>query len=141
MNASIWTVSNIPTQKGKTILVTGANVGLGYESVRALARKQALVIMACRNIEKGEKAREAILAEIPNANLDLRYVDLADFSNVEEFSQGILADYPKLDVLLNNAGLNFFRRHENKDGFELTLATNHLGHFALTRHLFPLLKK
>lgn len=141
MNDSIWTVLDVPSQMGKTILVTGANVGLGYESVRALARKEAHVIMACRNLEKGELAREAILAESPNAKLDLRYCDLADFSSVEKFSQGIIADYPKLDVLLNNAGLNFFRRHENKDGFELTFATNHLGHFALTRHLFPLLKK
>ncbi len=141
MNDKIWTVLDVPSQRGKIILVTGANVGLGFESVRALVRKDAHIIMACRNLEKGELAREAILEETPDAKLDLRYIDLSDFSSVEEFSQGIIVEYPKLDVLLNNAGLNFFRRHENQDGFELTLATNHLGHFALTRYLFPLLKK
>lgn len=141
MSASSWTVYDLESQKGKTFIVTGANVGLGFESVRALARKEAHVIMACRNMEKGEQARQAILEEIPAAKLDVRHCDLSDLDSVQAFSKEVIAHYPKLDVLLNNAGLNFFMRHENQAGYELTFATNHLGHFALTTYLFPLLKK
>jgi len=135
-----WTVADIPSQKGKNILVTGANAGLGLASAHILAGKGANVIMACRYMPKAEEARESILAEFPDASLDIVHLDLADLSSVSAAAAKINEKYSQLHVLMNNAGMNTFRRRETTDGFELTLATNHLGHFALTAQLFDLLK-
>ncbi len=96
--------------------------------------------MACRNLERGEQAQQSILAELPSAQLDLRQCDLADIPALKHFAEGVQKDYPRLDILLNNAGMNLLRRFENSAGYEMTFATNYLGPFALTRFLFPLLK-
>ena len=138
---SNWSVNDIPSQKEKNIIITGANAGLGLASARALAGKGAHVIMACRFMPKAEAARDLILAETPDASLNLIHLDLADLNSVRAFAVEINKKYSQLHVLMNNAGLNSFRRWETKDGFEQTFAVNHLGHFALTAQLFELLSK
>jgi NAD(P)-dependent dehydrogenase (short-subunit alcohol dehydrogenase family) len=137
---SPWSFADIPPQKGKNFLITGANAGLGLASARILAGKGAHIIMACRYMPKAEEARDLILAETPNASLDLIHLDLADLSSVRATAAEVNEKYSQLNVLMNNAGMNNFRRRESKDGFEQTFATNHLGHFAFTALLFDLLK-
>jgi NAD(P)-dependent dehydrogenase (short-subunit alcohol dehydrogenase family) len=136
---SPWTAADIASQAGKTFLITGANSGLGFASSRALARAGARVIMACRSLERGEAARSAIINEFPKAQLHLQHLDLASLASISAFASAIRKEYDQLHVLINNAGLNRFRRYETADGFEQTFGVNHLGHFALTARLFPLL--
>jgi len=135
-----WTLADMPDLSGKTILVTGANSGLGLESAKAFASKGAEVIMACRNTSKGEVARESILKENPSAKLDVVYLDLMDLNSIKETAQKVKSQYKKLDVLLNNAGIMTTPFFLTKDGYEAQFATNHLGHFALTSQLFDLIK-
>lgn len=137
---SKWTHNNIPDQHGKIIIVTGANSGLGYESTLALARKGATVIMASRNLEKAAQAADQIRTLIDSAELDVIQLDLADLSSIHNFVEAFGAKYDQLDVLLNNAGMMATPYTETTDGFELQLGINHLGHFALTGLLLPLLK-
>lgn len=129
---SKWTTSNIPDQTGRIAIVTGANSGLGLVTARELARRGALVVMAIRNTNKGEAARNEILAEVPNANLRLMTLDLADLASVRSFAEAFKAEYDHLDLLINNAGVMAIPRRETADGFEMQFGTNHLGHFALT---------
>ncbi|HEV2780608.1 MAG TPA: oxidoreductase [Actinophytocola sp.] len=123
-----WTASDIPGQKGRTFIVTGANSGIGYETTRALAAHGAEVIMAVRNEAKGTAALEKISAEHPDADLRLRHLDLADLDSVHRFAAAV----QKVDVLINNAGVMMPPRTLTKAGHELQFAVNHLGHFALT---------
>lgn len=135
-----WTANNIPDQTGKTAVVTGANSGLGYETVRGLARKNANIIMASRNPEKGQAALNAIQAEFPQASLELMSLDLSDLSSVHAFAQAYTQKHDKLDMLINNAGVMALPYQKTSDGFEMQFGTNHLGHFALTGLLLePLL--
>jgi len=136
-----WGESNIPAQAGRVVLVTGANNGLGYEASRMLAGKGARVVMACRNSGLGAKARGEILALHPNAAIDLLTLDLADLDSVAAVPGALKGlGIERLDVLLNNAGVMMpGKRLTTKQGFELQFGTNHLGHFALTRDLFPML--
>lgn len=137
-----WNTANIPSQKGKVFLITGANSGLGLGTTKALVKKGALVVMAVRNIEKGTKAFNEILHETPNANLDMLQVDLSDLDSVKQFAGKIKSKYDKLDVLINNAGVMMpVQRFESKQGFEGQFGTNHLGHFVLTNELFDLIEK
>ena len=129
--AEHWTAEQIPDQSGRKVIVTGANSGLGLATSAALARHGAHVVMACRDLAKGERARQQILAQAPDARVDLAALDLADLSSIAAFAAGEQAEGP-LDVLINNAGLMAPPRGETKDGFEMQLGTNHLGHFALT---------
>jgi NAD(P)-dependent dehydrogenase (short-subunit alcohol dehydrogenase family) len=124
------TAHHIPDQHGRIALVTGANSGIGLEAARELARAGARVIMACRDTAKGTIAAETIRATAPNAELDVQQLDLASLESVRAFA----ARYPhdRLDLLINNAGVMAPPRIATKDGFELQLGTNHLGHFALT---------
>jgi len=135
-----WTFDNIPDLQEKTIIVTGGNSGLGYESVKAFALKGASVVLACRNLEKGEKAKEEILKEKPSGEILVRQLDLASLASVEVFANQFLEEHKRLDVLLNNAGIMATPNFKTVDGFEAQLGTNHLGHFALTGHLLPRLK-
>ncbi len=139
-NSYPWSIDKIPSQQGKTILITGANAGLGLASAQVLAEKGAHIILACRYLPKAEEARDSILAEFPEASLDILQLDLADLESVKTFAEQVKAKYGQLHVLMNNAGLNSFRRWETPQGYEQTFAINHLGHFALTAHLFGLLK-
>ncbi|GMQ84549.1 MAG: oxidoreductase [Acidimicrobiia bacterium] len=134
-----WTEADIPDQTGHIAVVTGANGGLGYETTRALAAKGATVVMASRNQEKAKGAEKTILEHSPQADLDLRALDLASLASVQAFSQGVLSDYDSIDLLINNAGVMATAQMETADGFELQFGTNHLGHFALTAHLMPAL--
>lgn len=136
-----WTFENIPNLADKTFIVTGANSGLGYWNSLYLAKKEAQVIMACRNLTKGENARAEILKEIPSGNLQLMTLDLSDLSSIKEFAQNFQNKLESLDGLINNAGVMALPYCQTKDGFEMQLGTNHLGHFALTGQLLPVLLK
>jgi len=129
----------MPSLDGTTVVVTGANSGIGYESTRAFAAKGATVVMACRSTERGERAAAEISAQVPDADLDVRECDLADLSSVASFADAFTSDYDDLDVLCNNAGVMALPRGETADGFEQQFGINHLGHFALTGHLLETL--
>jgi NAD(P)-dependent dehydrogenase (short-subunit alcohol dehydrogenase family) len=124
----------------KRILITGANAGLGFEAAHALATLGAHVIMACRNPARAEAARDRILAYAPNASLELVALDLASLASVREAADHVKASHDHLDLLLNNAGLMASDPKLTVDGFEMQVGVNHLGHFALTAHLMPLLE-
>jgi NAD(P)-dependent dehydrogenase (short-subunit alcohol dehydrogenase family) len=128
----------VPDQTGRTFIVTGANSGTGKEATKRLAGAGAKVIMAVRNLAKGEDARREILTEVPNADLELRHIDLADLASVREFADGIVKDKIPVDVLVNNAGVMVPpKRETTADGFELQFGSNFLGPFALTMQLLP----
>ncbi|MCF3119657.1 SDR family NAD(P)-dependent oxidoreductase [Streptomyces arenae] len=127
-----WTTDHIPDQTGRVFVVTGANSGLGLATTRELARKGGLVILAVRSEEKGRRAVEIITAQQPDARLEVRRLDLADLDSVRAFADRLRADHPRLDVLVNNAGVMAPPRSLSAQGHELQFAANHLGHFALT---------
>lgn len=139
--ATEWNVEDMPDQSGKVVIVTGANSGLGYESSLALGRKGAKVIMACRNTSKGEAARDALLEEAPEADLELMTLDLSSLDSVQAFAEAYQANHEQLDLLINNAGVMAPPYQTTADGFEMQIGTNHLGHFALTGRLLDLLLK
>lgn len=134
-----WTAADIPDQSGRVAVVTGANSGLGLETARELARKGAHVVMAARNLEKAAAAEQDILAGIPEASLEVRHLDLGSLDSVKTFATEVVNAHERIDILVNNAGVMGTPRHETADGFELQFGTNHLGHFALTAHLMPVL--
>ncbi len=134
-----WNESHIPDQSGRVAVVTGGNGGLGFETTRALAAKGARVILAARNQDKAERARAEISRSRPDADLDVRQLDLASLDSVETFANSVLDDYDRLDLLLNNAGVMALPERKTEDGFEMQFGTNHLGHYALTARLLPLL--
>jgi NAD(P)-dependent dehydrogenase (short-subunit alcohol dehydrogenase family) len=130
----------VPSQRDRLIVVTGANSGTGKEIARRLALAGAEVIMAVRSVEKGEAARRELLAAQPDARLSVRHLDLADLASVQRFAETLLAEGRPLDALVNNAGVMMPpKRFETVDGFELQMGTNFLGPFALTVRLLPLL--
>ena len=127
-------------QSGKVAIVTGAGSGLGFETVRALAGKNAKVVMAVRNTAKGREAAARIKKECPKAGVDVMELDLADLSSVRKFVQDFTRRFSRLDLLINNAGVMVPPYGKTVDGFELQFGTNHLGHFALTILLIDMLK-
>lgn len=130
-----WTAADIPSLSGRTAVVTGANSGLGLETARELARHGATVVLACRNQEKGARAVEVLEADMPDAQLELASLDLADLSSVAAFAKSL--DGRTLDILVNNAGLMAVPYARTSDDFEIQVGVNHLGHFALTAQLLP----
>ena len=133
---SQWTAEDIPNLAGKIVIVTGANSGIGYEMVRALSRKGATVILACRNKEKGEAAIQQIGQECSVAQAKLIQLDLSSLASVRGFAEEFIHHYNRLDILINNAGIMRSPFVKTVDGFELQFGTNHLGHFALSGLLF-----
>ncbi|MEJ5975427.1 oxidoreductase [Novosphingobium sp. PS1R-30] len=131
-----FTAADVPDQTGRTIIVTGANTGLGYEAARVLAAKGARVLLACRDQAKAEAAMAQIRAEAPAADLAFLPLDQADLASVRRAAD-LAAQEPRIDVLLNNAGVMFPPLTRTKDGFELQFGVNHLGTFALTGLLLP----
>ena len=124
---------------GRTVLVTGASVGLGEETTRALAAHGARVAMAVRDAARGEAAVERIRSTVPDAQLEVRELDLASLASVRAFASSFLSDHDRLDVLIDNAGVMACPQAATSDGFELQFGTNHLGHFLLTTLLLPAL--
>lgn len=135
-----FTSRDVPDQAGRRIIITGANSGTGLEATKVLAAKGAEVVMAVRNAAKGDAARAAVLRAAPTSNVRVEILDLASQGSVAAFAERRLAEGLAVDVLINNAGVMALpERQESADGHELQLATNFLGHFALTARLLPLL--
>ena len=126
--ASGWTAADLPSFAGRTAIVTGANSGLGLVTARELARVGAHVILACRNVDKGEAAAAGMTGDV-----QVRRLDLQDLASVRDFADSVAA----VDVLINNAGIMAVPYALTGDGFESQIGTNHLGHFALTNLLLP----
>ncbi len=139
--AEIWTFDDIPDLTDKVIIVTGANSGIGYEAAREFARKGAQTILACRNMDKAQMALAEIRTEQPDARVEIMQLDLASQASVHQFADAFKANYDRLDVLVNNAGIMAVPYATTEDGFESQFGTNHLGHFALTGLLIDLLLK
>lgn len=129
-----WTGADIPDLSGRVALVTGANAGLGLEIARAIAAHGARVLLACRNVEKAEAARAGLVGDTAVVPLDL-----ASLASVRRLGDDVLGSEERLDLLVNNAGLMAVDRGRTEDGFEMQFGVNHLGHFALTAGLLPLL--
>lgn len=136
-----WNYNSIQSLKDKVIVVTGGNSGLGFESVKYFAKNDATVIMAARSIERATAARDSILEECPNCSIDIKHLDLADLSSVDDFVKEMKSSYDKIDILLNNAGIMVVPYGLTEDGFEKQFGVNHLGHFALTAKLFDMVSK
>ncbi|HMC38891.1 MAG TPA: oxidoreductase [Acidimicrobiales bacterium] len=131
---SRWDAQDIPDLTGRTAVVTGANSGLGLETARLLAGAGARVLMACRNVAKAEAAREQV-----GAGAEIVALDLSSLKSVAAAAEEVKGRTPRLDILVNNAGLMAVDRAVTEDGFEMQFGVNHLGHFAFTAHLAPLL--
>lgn len=140
-NPPTWNLDAVLPQPGKVAIVTGANSGIGYEVALQLAKKEIEVVMACRNFKKAVQARDKILRRNRGAKLEILDLDLADLGSVRMFAQRIHSKKEKIDLLINNAGIMMTPYGTSGDGFELQLATNYLGHYALTGLLLPLLVK
>lgn len=136
----MWTKENIPDQTGKTILITGANTGLGFETALALYKAGAKVILACRNLKNAEDTLIKLQKLNGKGTLEIGVLDLSDLSSVKQFSEEFLQKHKQLHVLINNAGVAMPPASKTKEGYELQFGVNFLGHFALTGRLYPLLK-
>lgn len=134
-------VATVPDLSGKLVVITGANSGLGFGLARRLSAAGADVVMAIRNRAKGEAAIEEIRASVPDAKLSIKPLDLASLASVAALGEQLNAEGRPIDILINNAGvMTPPERDTTADGFELQFGSNHLGHFALTAHLLPLLR-
>ena len=134
-----WTAVDIPDQTGRVAVVTGANSGLGLEVATRLAEHGATVVLACRNPEKAEAALGSIRAAVPGAAVEAANLDLASMASIASFAAELATRHHRLDLLVNNAGLMAVDRSTTADGFETQFGVNHLGPFALTQRLLPLL--
>jgi NAD(P)-dependent dehydrogenase (short-subunit alcohol dehydrogenase family) len=137
--ASKWTSADIPDQAGRTVLITGANSGLGLRSAEALAGKGARVLMGCRNEAKAKAALDEVRAVATGPEPEVVRMDLADLASVRAAAEQVGGSVERLDVLMNNAGVMAVPLAQTADGFEMQFGTNHLGHFALTGLLLPVL--
>ena len=136
-----WTLKQAPTQSGRIAVITGANIGLGFETALALAGKGCAVVLACRNTAKAEAAQAAILAQHPKARVESMALDLGSLKSVRSFAAAYKKRHATLDLLINTAGIMMPPFSLSEDGFESQLAANYLGHFALTGLLLPRIVK
>jgi NAD(P)-dependent dehydrogenase (short-subunit alcohol dehydrogenase family) len=127
-----WTTADMPDQRGRVAVITGANSGLGLATAAALAAKGAHVVMAIRNLDKGKQAAAEITTLTPRADIALQRLDLSSLDSIHTAATDLRAAYERIDLLINNAGVMMTPRQTTADGFELQFGTNHLGHFALT---------
>ena len=135
-----WGLGDLPDLSGKTALITGGNIGLGFKSSLELARASAHVIIACRSQEKGADAIGRICSEVPSASLSHVALDLTSGTSIHACAEAVKQSHDRLDILMNNAGVvNLETLQHTETGHEMQMATNHFGHFALTGHLFSLL--
>ncbi|MEQ1902508.1 MAG: oxidoreductase, partial [Devosia sp.] len=136
-----FTLKDIPDQTGKLAVITGATGGLGYETALALAGANANVVLTGRNEQRGTDALARIRAAFPRANVSYETLDVASLKSIADFARRFSAAHKSLDILVNNAGVMMLpKRMTTEDGFERQFGTNHLGHFALTEQLLPLLR-
>jgi NAD(P)-dependent dehydrogenase (short-subunit alcohol dehydrogenase family) len=135
-----WSEDDIPDLGRRVAVVTGANSGIGFETARALAAKGARVILGCRSRTKGPQAVARIRNAVPDADLHFTSLDLASLAAVAMFAKEVAVEVDRIDILVNNAGVMMPPLDYTRDHFELQLGINHLGHFALTAHLLPLLR-
>jgi NAD(P)-dependent dehydrogenase (short-subunit alcohol dehydrogenase family) len=131
MNAK-WASGDVPGQHGRLAVVTGANTGLGFETAQVLAARGASVVLAVRDTEKGKRAAARIAGTAPGADVMVSPLDLASLDSIRAAADQLRARHPRIDLLINNAGVLFTPKQTTGDGFELQFGTNHLGHFALT---------
>lgn len=124
-----WSAADVPDQSGRVVVVTGANTGIGYHTAAVFADRGAHVVLAVRNLEKGNAARARIMAARPGAHVTLQQLDLCSLDSVRAAADALRTAYPRIDVLINNAGVMWTPKQVTKDGFELQFGTNHLGHF------------
>jgi NAD(P)-dependent dehydrogenase (short-subunit alcohol dehydrogenase family) len=137
-----WTTADIPPQNGRTVVITGATGGLGYETALALAGTGAKVVLTGRSDAKGRDALQRIRARFPAADISYETLDLASLASVAGFAARFAVPHTSLDLLINNAGVMALpKRQTTADGFEMQFGTNYLGHYALTAHLLPLLRR
>ena len=134
-------INQLPSQEGRTIIITGANTGLGYETTLTLAKKGGRVIMACRDLSKANAAKSSIEKQIPEADLEVLEIDLSSLVSVRKFAKEFHKKHDQLAILINNAGVMMTPYTETDEGFELQFVTNYLGHFLLTGLLLPILLK
>jgi len=134
-----FTSADVPDQSGKTFFITGANTGIGFEAAKVFAGKGGRVLLGCRNPEKGEDALARIADAFPGADVTLVQIDLSDLASIRAAAE-VVAREPRLDMLINNAGVMWNPKTTTKDGFESQFGINHLGHFALTGLLLPTLE-
>ncbi|MFC1440837.1 oxidoreductase [Streptacidiphilus sp. N1-10] len=127
-----WTSADVPDQRGRTVVITGGNTGLGFETAQVFAQRGATVVLACRNPERAADARARIAVGAPAAQVSTLELDLASLASIRSAAERLRADLPRIDLLINNAGGVRPSHDVTEDGFELTLATNHLGPFAFT---------
>jgi NAD(P)-dependent dehydrogenase (short-subunit alcohol dehydrogenase family) len=127
-----WTTTDVPDQTGRVAVVTGSNTGIGYQAAAALADRGAHVVLAVRNLDKGNDAVARILAASRGADVAVQQLDLTSLESVRAAAEALRAAYPRIDLLINNAGVMYTPKQTTADGFELQFGTNHLGHFALT---------
>ena len=138
---SDWGLTDMPDQSGRTVVVTGANSGLGYAATEAFVRRGADVVMACRSVERAREAAEGIHVPAGGGSLTVMELDLADLDSVRTFAATYEREFEELHVLCNNAGVMAVPRRETADGFELQFGVNHLGHFVLTALLLDRLQQ
>ncbi|MDX3193000.1 SDR family NAD(P)-dependent oxidoreductase [Streptomyces sp. MN03-5084-2B] len=131
-----WTEREVPSQRGRVAVITGANTGLGFDTAKVLAERGATVVLAVRDVEKGKRAAARLGS---NADVTVQELDLASLASVRAAAADLHTTLPKIDLLINNAGVMYPPRQTTRDGFELQFGTNHLGHFALTGLLLDLL--
>ena len=136
-----WQFSRENQRTGQVALVTGANTGLGYETVRSLAKLDMTVVMACRSSARGLNAVNRLLSEQPRARLVLIELDLGDMHSVRAFAEQFLAQFQRLDLLINNAGLMMPPYHKTLQSMESQFGINYLGHFLLTALLYPVIRR
>ncbi len=136
-----WSAKDVPDQRGRVAVVTGANGGLGLETTRELARKGAHVVMAVRNQQKAQEAVADIRASVPEAALTLVSLDLASQASVRAAAEEILREHERVDLLVNNAGVMGIPERKTVDGFEMQFGVDHLGHWTLTALLLPALAR
>ena len=129
------------TLHGKTVIITGANTGIGLETAVDLAKRGARVVLACRSVEKGQAAVEAVKSRSKNENVVFVKLDLASLKSVRDFSDRVLQDEVHIDILINNAGVMVPPYTKTEDGFELQIGVNHLAHFLLTNLLLERIKE
>ena len=136
-----WAISDIPNLDGKTAFITGSNSGLGYYTAKALAEKNAHVLLACRSLEKANSAIDKLKSLNPKGKFTPVELDLSDLNNVSEIGLKISSEFENLDLLINNAGIMHPPKTLSKQGFEIQFAVNHLAHMLLTLKFIPLIEK